>query len=129
MTDDRHALNAIARALNPHWPEGHRGTYHPHELADLVTQRAATILEQSARIVELEAEVKHWKTHAKMMAKVADNHKAHEKTLETERDAVRKALAWFNERPGARSALLPAHGSGELLEAALLAAAREGEAP
>lgn len=139
MTDDRHALNAIARALNPHWPEGHRGTYHPHELADLVTQRAATILEQSARIAELEAELSDWnavvgadgdtpfdKLKRALQHSVDVCRKSRE--LESERDAVRKALvAWveeLRESPVGRDI-------ARELEArvpALLAAAREGGA-
>jgi chromosome segregation ATPase len=45
------ALDAIARALHPHWPEGHRGTYTLDELV-------AKVEGQAARIAELETEVK-----------------------------------------------------------------------
>ena len=99
----------------------------PKRVTAIASEAADYIASQSARIVELEAEVTHWKTHAKMMAKVADNHKAHEKTLEAERDTVRKALHWWFTHD-IRNAL-EHDGTPEGVEAALLAAAREGGAP
>ena len=127
-------------------PDGSHYSDCPHEelpgsLEQQLLDVRGTIASQSARIAELEANVTHWKTHAKMMAKVADNHKAHEKTLETERDSVRKALAWASKNDvyiesdhvfWARlqtddDALSFEHdGTPESVEAALLAAAREG---
>ena len=152
MTDEKKkALDAIARIFNPHWPEGHRGSYHPHMLAELVEQQSARIAELEAENKRLRAVVKHAKLEISIPPRVSDVGTEEEfgrcandlalmtsraDELEAERDAVRGALEWlaahqavtlFRDRIYQHGAFCFRHdGTGESVEAALLAAAREG---